>query len=138
MQQFGPAQPTSIRLAAVRARTAFTQQSEFGRARVFSDYCKFCSQLHHENVTLNGELRVFNGCDSFVTLGFSGKWPFPAAPRERDFERGVAGFQRLRQFCDSRFFGKVAFLSCVISRIEVVKKLKWCFERERDNFEELL
>lgn len=33
-------------------------------------------QLNHENVTLSGELRVFNGCDSFVTFGVAGKVAF--------------------------------------------------------------
>lgn len=28
------------------------------------------------NVTLSGELRVFNGCDSFVTFGVAGKVAF--------------------------------------------------------------
>ncbi|KAL9693977.1 hypothetical protein quinque_013262 [Culex quinquefasciatus] len=78
------------------------EQSEFGRACVLSDYCKFCR------------------------------------PAERDFERGVASFQRLRQFCDFRRGRESGLLSCVISRIGAVKKLKWCFERERDNIEELL
>ncbi|XP_038122676.1 uncharacterized protein LOC119771184 isoform X2 [Culex quinquefasciatus] len=43
-------------------------------ARVFS--VTIASSAGQLNVTLSGELRVFNGCDSFVTFGVAGKVAF--------------------------------------------------------------